>query len=65
VEGISPCGEKFRNDDLEHHLYPAVPHYHLPHLNRLPAGQGALQNAEVCDIGETWRLIFAPRSPHA
>jgi fatty acid desaturase len=58
-------GEKFRNDDLEHHLYPAVPHYQLPRLNRLLAGQGALQNAEVRDVGANWRLIVAPRSPHA
>jgi fatty acid desaturase len=53
------------NYHLEHHLYPAVPHYHLPRLHRLLVGKGALQNAEVRDIGETWRLIFATRSRRA
>jgi len=65
VDGVSRSGEKCRNDDLEHPLYPAVPHYYLPRLNGLPAGQGARQNAEVRDIGANWRLIVAPRSPHA
>jgi fatty acid desaturase len=49
------------NHHLEHHLYPAVPHYHLPRLHRLLAEKGALAGAEVRDVGETLRLIFAPR----
>jgi fatty acid desaturase len=49
------------NYHLEHHLYPAVPHYHLPQLHRLLLGKGALQGAEVRDVAETFRLIFAPR----
>lgn len=53
------------NYHLEHHLYPAVPHYHLPQLHRLLAHKGALADAEVRDIGATWRLIFAPRKPRA
>jgi hypothetical protein len=40
----------------------AVPHYGLPHLHRLAAAKGALQEAEVRDSGETWQSIFAPRS---
>jgi fatty acid desaturase len=49
------------NYHLEHHLYPAVPHYHLPRLHRLLAEKGALEGAEVRDLGETFGLIFAPR----
>jgi len=50
------------NYHLEHHLYPAVPHYHLPRLHRLLAEKGALAGAEVRDLGETFALIFAPRA---
>ncbi len=49
------------NYHLEHHLYPAVPHYHLPQLHRLLREKGALQGAEVRDVADTLRLIFAPR----
>ena len=50
------------NYHLEHHLYPAVPHYHLPQLHRLLRDKGALQGAEVRDLSDTLRLIFAPRA---
>ena len=50
------------NYHLEHHLYPAVPHYRLPRLHRLLAEKGALDGAEVRDLGETFGLIFAPRA---
>jgi len=49
------------NYHLEHHLYPAVPHYHLPRLHRLLAGKGALDGAEVRDLAATLDLVFAPR----
>ncbi|HEV7574788.1 MAG TPA: fatty acid desaturase family protein [Caldimonas sp.] len=49
------------NYHLEHHLYPAVPHYYLPRLHRLLVAKGALDGAEVRDLGETFGLIFAPR----
>ena len=49
------------NYHLEHHLYPAVPHYHLPALHRALADKGALQDAEVRDISETLKLVFAPK----
>ena len=49
------------NYHLEHHLYPAVPHYHLPRLHRALLAKGALDGAEVRDIGETLGLVFAPR----
>ncbi len=53
------------NYHLEHHLYPAVPHYHLPRLHRLLQDKQALEQAEVRDLRDTWRLIFAPRRPRA
>jgi fatty acid desaturase len=49
------------NYHLEHHLYPAVPHYHLPQLHRLLLSKGVLQGAEVRDVADTLHLIFAPR----
>jgi fatty acid desaturase len=49
------------NYHLEHHLYPAVPHYHLPRLHALLQAKGALQGAEVRDAPEVMRMIFAPR----
>lgn len=51
------------NYHLEHHLYPAVPHYYLPRLHQILRDKHALQGAEVRDIRETWRLIFAARKP--
>jgi fatty acid desaturase len=52
------------NYHLEHHLYPAVPHYRLPQLHRILAAKGALQAAEVRDVADTLALIFAPRRAH-
>jgi len=49
------------NYHLEHHLYPAVPHYHLPRLHRLLEQKGVLAGAEVRDVPATMRAIFAPR----
>ena len=51
------------NYHLEHHLYPAVPHYHLPALHRALQARGVLEGAEVRDIPDTLHLIFAPRKP--
>ena len=48
---------------IEHHLFPAVPQYHLPALHALLVGRGVLEDAEVRRFGETWRRIFAARSP--
>ncbi len=53
------------NYHLEHHLYPAVPHYHLPALHHALQARGVLDDAEVRDIPETLRMIFAPRKPKA
>ena len=49
------------NYHLEHHLYPAVPHYHLPRLHLILVAKGALAGAEVRDVDTTFGLIFAPR----
>jgi len=51
------------NFHLEHHLYPAVPHYRLPALHRLLQSKGVLEGAEVRDLSETMRRVFAPRVP--
>jgi fatty acid desaturase len=53
------------NYHLEHHLYPAVPHYQLPALHCALQARGVLEGAEVRDIPETLRMIFAPRKPKA
>ena len=53
------------NYHVEHHLYPAVPHYHLPALHRLLRERGALDAAEVRDFADTWRQVFAPRRSRA
>jgi fatty acid desaturase len=50
------------NYHLEHHLYPAGPHYRLPALHRSLHAKGALAGAEVRDLGATLRLVFAARS---
>ena len=49
------------NYHLEHHLYPAVPHYHLPRLHRLLCEKDALRDAEVRDVRATWNLVYAER----
>jgi fatty acid desaturase len=49
------------NYHLEHHLYPAVPHYHLPQLHRLLLEKGALRDAEVRDVAATWSLVYGER----
>jgi len=51
------------NYHLEHHLYPAVPHYRLPALHRLLQSKEALADAEIRDVMETMRIVFAPRAP--
>ena len=53
------------NYHLEHHLYPAVPHYHLPALHRALKARGVLEGAEVRDLPDTLQMIFAPRKPKA
>ncbi|MCM5569238.1 fatty acid desaturase family protein [Burkholderiaceae bacterium FT117] len=49
------------NYHVEHHLYPAVPHYRLPALHRLLRERGLLDEAEVRPFGQTLRRVFSPR----
>jgi fatty acid desaturase len=51
------------NYHVEHHLFPAVPHYRLPALQRLLQAKGALAGAEVRDLGATLGIVFAARAP--
>lgn len=50
------------NYHVEHHLYPAVPHYHLRQLHDLLASGGLLEGAEVGEIRTTIRTIFGART---
>jgi fatty acid desaturase len=49
------------NYHLEHHLYPAVPHYHLPALHARLRAAGVLEDAEVRPFRDTLKRIFAER----
>lgn len=48
------------NYHIEHHLYPAVPHYNLHLLHTLLKQRGILAGAEVRGFASTWRRVFAP-----
>lgn len=49
------------NYHLEHHLYPAVPHYHLPALHAKLRAAGVLDDAEVRPFADTMKRVFAER----
>lgn len=49
------------NYHLDHHLYPAVPHYNLPKLHAELEAHGILANAEVRRFTDTVPIIFAER----
>ena len=51
------------NYHLEHHLYPAIPHYNLPHCHAELRNLGALRGAEVKPISATVRRVFADPVP--
>ena len=51
------------NYHLEHHLYPAVPHYHLPALHEKLKAHGILDGAEVRPFAATMHRVFAERQP--
>jgi fatty acid desaturase len=53
------------NFHLEHHLYPAVPHYRLPRLHQLLLERGALRNAEVRDVASAWSIVYNERAPRS
>jgi fatty acid desaturase len=47
------------NYHIEHHLYPAIPHYNLARAHRLMQAQGVLAGAEVRGVFDTLRRVFA------
>ena len=47
------------NYHLEHHLYPAIPHYHLPDCHAALERLGVLKDAEVRNLADTARLVIA------
>ena len=49
------------NYHLEHHLYPAVPHYRLAELHALLLERGVLDGAEVRSFRETMTRVFGAR----
>jgi fatty acid desaturase len=49
------------NYHIEHHLYPVVPHYHLPRLHAALAAHGILDGAEIRPLRETLARVFADR----
>jgi fatty acid desaturase len=53
------------NYHIEHHLFPAVPHYHLPRLHRALVAAGLPADAEVMAPAAAWTRVFAPRAPSA
>jgi fatty acid desaturase len=53
------------NYHIEHHLYPAIPFYNLPRAHAEMQARGLLQGAEVRDIRDTLRRIFAERPKQA
>ncbi len=46
---------------VEHHLYPAIPHYNLPACHAELAKRGWLDEAEVRQVSETVSMVFAER----
>ncbi|MBT6277779.1 MAG: fatty acid desaturase family protein [Chromatiales bacterium] len=46
---------------IEHHLYPAIPHYNLPECHAELDRLGLLGDAQVCRVSEAARMVFAPR----
>lgn len=51
------------NYHLEHHLYPAVPHYHLPRLHEHLRRLGVLEGTEVRPLKEALQRIFSDPIP--
>jgi len=53
------------NYHIEHHLYPAIPHYHLPACHAEMQARGLLEGAEVRRIVDAARLVMADPRPAA
>ena len=50
------------NYHIEHHMYPAIPHYNLPECHRELKARGLLDEAEVRRFRETAAMVFGPPS---
>lgn len=50
------------NYHIEHHLYPSIPHYRLAECHQMLKEEGALDDAQVMTIWETFARIFAKRA---
>jgi fatty acid desaturase len=53
------------NYHIEHHLYPAVPHYYLPKLHDALLAHGILEGAEIRRLDATLARMFADRLARA
>lgn len=53
------------NFHVVHHMYPAIPMYNLPAAHRELERRGLLAGAEVRDLRDTARLVFAEPEPRA
>ena len=51
------------NYHVEHHMYPAIPHYNLPVCHREMADRGLFAGAQVIPVSETVRRVFADPVP--
>ncbi len=49
------------NYHVEHHLFPAVPHYHLRRLHHELARRSITARAEMRPLGQTLQRVFAER----
>jgi fatty acid desaturase len=49
------------NFHVEHHLFPAVPHYHLPRLHHELARRSITARAEMRPLAQTLKRVFAER----
>jgi fatty acid desaturase len=69
LSGAGPLGWIIRfvffphhvNYHIEHHLYPAIPHYRLKATHQLLMAKGALQGAEVRLFTDTLKRVFMPK----
>ena len=53
------------NYHIEHHLYPAIPHYNLPACHEELRRRGMLEGAEARHLLSTTRLVSADPAPEA
>ena len=57
---ISALFPHYVNYHIEHHLYPAIPHYHLPACHQALSERGWLEHAEVASVWATAKRVVGP-----